>query len=283
MSTRSKNARGLNLTRSWSVWCSFVDALALGAEGSRSHEILYERLARFSPRHVNTPEHVETVRDVLYRGVPLLLAALGWEEPTAGSRGAKNVQTDRARGDQWRLVIAYGGFETVARGLLANPSMTYLEPADFDALLANAPTLPRFAPIPSPQQKEAVRDRWFAPEVLAAPRHPLLTFLGLTNGDAEIVYRWLVEGQPIDSWQTALRLAQTLRNVTAHGALSASKTREWKLRPVCQRLTQDLATVTAAAIGALFLPELNENQDVTANEARVEFGRDSASLLPAKG
>ena len=247
-------SRQPDLSKVWAAWCALVKDQDLDAEGSRGHLVLHDRLARFSPAHAATPEHVETVRDVLYRGAPLLLAALGWEEPTAGSRGGKSAQTDRARGDQWRLVMAYGGFETVARGLLASPDPTYLAPADFDRLLAPC-KLPRFTPIPSPPQKAEVRDRWFTPEMLDAPRHPLLAFLGLHNGDAEVVRRWLVEGLSVDTWQTSLRLAQALRNVTTHGALSASKTREWKLRPVCQRLTQDLATVAAAALKTLVLPQ----------------------------
>jgi hypothetical protein len=183
-----------------------------------------------------------------------LLAALGWKEPTAGSRGGQNQRTDRARGDQWRLVMAYGGFETVAKGLLGFPDKAYLDSDDFARLLAPC-RLPTLEPLAAPDVKEAVREKWFEPNLVTTPRHPLLAFLGVHNGDAEIIHAWLVEREPVASWAGALRLAQALRNVTTHGALSATKVREWKLRDALHRLTVALEAVTAAALRALVVPD----------------------------
>jgi hypothetical protein len=246
-------ARLLELNKAWSAWCNLVSDLSPDEPGSTAYFPIHERLARFNPAHAPTPEHVETILDVLYRGVPLLLAALGWDDPIAGSRGGKNPQTDRARGDQWRLVMAYGGFETLVKGLLSLPQKNELTDEDYTTLLAKC-ALPRYKPIPSPEQREAIRERWFTPEA-ANGRQSLLEFLGLSDGDTQVIYRWLAQGLPISTWHQALILAQALRDVTAHGALSASKTREWRLRPAFHKLTADLANVTGRALKALLASE----------------------------
>ncbi len=254
-------AKPLELNRAWAAWCSFVNEFDPDTPGSTGYLPIHERLARFNAEHRATQEHVGTILDVLYRGVPLLLAAQGWTEPRAGSRGGKSPQTDRARGDQWRLVMAYGGFETLVKGLFGMPAKNPLTGEDFTNLLAHC-ALPRYKPIPSPEQTPAVRERWFMPEV-ADQRHPLLQFLGIHDGDPRVIFGWLVDGTPVESWHGALVLAKALTDVTAHGALSASKTREWHLRPAFQRLTGDLGTVAAAALKAL----------VSRRPARAEVAR----------
>jgi hypothetical protein len=239
------------LNKAWAAWCHFIAELDPDAAGSTGYLPIHERLARFHADHEASQEHVEVILDVLYRGVPLLLAALGWDEPHAGSRGGKSPQTDRARGDQWRLVMAYGGFETLAKGLLGCPGKSQLTGEDFATLLSKC-SLSRYRAIPSPELKEAVRERWFTPP--ADSRQPLLEFLGLSGSDTQAIYHWLAKGAEVDSWHGAVVLAKALCDVTAHGALSASKVREWRLRPALQKLTADLAIVAASALKALLAP-----------------------------
>ena len=47
------------------------------------------------------------------------------------------------------------------------------------------------------------------------------------NQAKELFGQWLVKGKPIKSRTDALCLAQALRHATVHGALSATKVREW--------------------------------------------------------
>src|SRR5262249_23132983 len=81
-----------------------------------------------------------------------------------------------------------------------------------------------------------------------------LEFLGLDGEDAQSIYRWLADRQPVVSWASGLGLAKALRNATASGALSASKVKEWKLQAAFGTLVEDLGTVTAAALTRLSEP-----------------------------
>jgi hypothetical protein len=82
--------------------------------------------------------------------------------------------------------------------------------------------------------------------------------LGLSETDANAVGKWLAEQQPACSWPSALQLAQAFRNATVHGALSASKVKEWKLRPAFRTLTDDLGSVTAAVLMKLSVQPISE-------------------------
>jgi hypothetical protein len=69
-----------------------------------------------------------------------------------------------------------------------------------------------------------------------------------------MIRRWLIEQQPITSWEAALAFAQALRNVTVHGALSATKIKEWKLPATLETLLHNLEQVVAAALARLNEP-----------------------------
>jgi hypothetical protein len=235
----------LDLAGAWTEWCRFLGGLDLTGADPAALATVSARLERFSPAHRPTAEHVDAVVDALYRGVPLLLAALGWQEPRAGGTPEKATQTDALRGEQWRLVMAYGGFETAARALLAQPQRTSLGTQALVGLLARC-ELPAYRPLEPPAHSEAMVERWFG----SAPA-ALLEFLGLDGEDSQAVSRWLADRQPAVSWAAALALAKALRNATASGALSASKVKEWKLRPALRRLVDTLAGATAAALARL--------------------------------
>jgi hypothetical protein len=234
----------IDLSAAWSAWCRFLKEA--DPEGDWSGvEPVCARLVRFSPAHRPTPEHVGAVTDALYRGVPLLQAALGWQDVRVGGSTAHSTPTDNVRGEQWRLVMAYGGFETVARALLAQPQRAPLGLTQLVSLLARC-GLPAHAPLEVPAHSEAIRDRWFQAEP-----DVLLEFLGLDGEDALAVSRWLADRQPAVSWSAALGLAKALRTATVSGALSASKVKEWKLLPALLALVDDLVRVTASAFQRL--------------------------------
>jgi hypothetical protein len=235
-----------NLSAAYAAWCRFLkenDPEGVGLP------LVCARLGRFSSAHRPTPEHVGAVTDALYRGVPLLTAALGWEEARVGGSAEHSTPTDAVRGEQWRLVMAYGGFETVARALLAQPQRAALGLTQLVSLLARC-GLSQHVPLEVPAHSEAMRDRWFQAEP-----DVLLEFLGLDGEDALAVSRWLADRQPALSWSATLGLAKALRTATVCGALSASKVKEWKLLPAIRTLVDNLAQITAAALQRLTAPE----------------------------
>ncbi len=238
----------------WKRWWAF-----LGEEGSwmkdPAHRArIHARLLRFSATHWDQPAWVDAVLSGLARGKPLVEAAVRWAEPAVGQRSASSAtDTDRARGDQWRLVLAYGGLETVAKALMGALRGARLDAATLGRFVERARPMP-FAGLASPRVKETdLEDVFRAP--LTDASHPLLNFLDLSWPATRSLYRWLVEGRHVQTWKGALSLARALRDATAHGALSASRARQWKLRPALAQLTENIGQLVAAALEELVREE----------------------------
>ena len=238
-----------SLSEAWAAWCRFLDSLNLGGEGTTDFAPVRGRLLTLSQEHQADDEHVKAVVYGLYRGVPLLLAALGWEEPRAGRRSEQPSPTDAMRGEQWRLVMGYGGFETLVKALLGHQERGGLGPKHFAALESRC-DLPPYLPLEAPAHTETLRGEWFrvGPD---GKGDVLLRFLGVEGSDASAINAWLVQRQALTSWAAAMSLAKALRNATAHGALSASKVREWKLQTTARVLLDNLGQVAAAAFARL--------------------------------
>src|SRR5262245_39808235 len=242
------------LDNPWKRWWAF-----LGEEGSwmknPAHRTrIHARLTRFSSTHWDQPSWVDAVLSALARGKPLVDAAVRWEEPAVGQRSASSAtDTDRARGDQWRLVMAYAGLETVAKALMGALRGARLDAATLGRFVERARPMP-FPGLASPNVRDAdLEDVFRAP--LTDASHPLLIFLDLSWPATRSLYRWLVEGRPVPTGKGALRLARALRDATAHGALSASHARQWKLRPALGPLTENIGQLVAAALEELVRDE----------------------------
>ena len=242
----------------WKQWCDFVQGqgVHLGRYDQQTeastdaYQPLHQRLLSFTDRHPDAPEHLHTVIVALSKGTHLVKAALAWEEAAAGP-GAQGgpTSTSQARGEQWRLVMGYGGLETVFEALLSpHPRFpSYYQGAKH---FSDCCALPAYAPLDAPSQHRGELAQWLKTEV-TSDEHPLVRFLGLNNGDAGIFRAWIIEGRPVDSWPAALLLAKALRNATAHGALSASKVRQWGLRDALETLCINLGELTAGALRRL--------------------------------
>jgi hypothetical protein len=182
--------------------------------------------------------------------VPLVQAALCWEEPTVGGTTEKRSDTDRRRGDQWRLVLAFSGFETLAKALLSQKGRGGIGVEAFRNLLVGC-TLPEYVPLDVPEHRESLLEEWFNTEA----QDELLDFLGLDFGDAKITATWLIKREAMTTWVDGLCLAKALRNATVHGALSASKVVQWKLTRPIRRLVDDLGLVVGSVLDRLTLAE----------------------------
>jgi hypothetical protein len=132
-----------------------------------------------------------------------------------------------------------------------------MSPAEIDAAISPL-HLPAFAPVCPPKRKLKSLEIWLD-QGTRVNRQEILEFLGMKNGDANIMDSWLVHGRRTETWEESMKLAKAIRNASAHGALSATKVREWGLRPACGQLLADLATVVTAILGSW--PETGASQD----------------------
>lgn len=166
------------------------------------------------------------------RGQALLDQAVGWwkvgpgefsDPPCVGKPGP----TAPLRGLQWRLCIAWAGFETWLGGLLATENARM----DAGSLARWSKGLPKFEAIAAPKAGKGV-SRWMEEEGGDA----VLDFLGVNKTDRETLKQWLLKGEAILEWTDMALLAKALRNATVHGALSATATQELGLRDVLEKL-----------------------------------------------
>jgi hypothetical protein len=243
------------LDQGWSLWWRFLGREMPGADRLRDPaecERIRRRLIRFSPEHPADGFWIDAVLTALARARYLVAAAVRWSRPSAGEKSEGATDTDRARGQQWRLVMGYGGLETLVKAVMAVQRAGRIDAEVADGFLAVCRP-GDYEPIPAPSFRKELLDEIFRvpPDDVG---HPLLLFLDLNPSNAKVMYRWLVEDRPVDTWARALKLAKALRDATAHGALSASKVKEWKLRPALDRLTLDLGRLAALALRRLADP-----------------------------
>src|SRR5262245_3046161 len=234
----------------WKRWWDFLGEDGSWREDAVKRLRIHARLLRFSAGHWDQAAWVDAVLSALGRGKPLVDAAVRWADPAVGQRSATSfTETDRFRGDQWRLVVAWGGFQTVVRALMGVQRGVRLEAALIDRFIERARP-PAYPGLPSPRAREADLEEIFrAP--LTDVTHPLLVFLDLGWASTRNLYRWLVEGRTIETWAGAIRLAGALRDATAQGALSASRAKQWQLRPGLRTLTENIGQLVSAALTEL--------------------------------
>jgi hypothetical protein len=212
---------------------------------------IHQRLLYFNESHLADSDYIDDVVQSLSRGFYLTKSAVQWHEPTIGRNlDGKPNNTQKARGVQWRLVMAYGGFETTTKTLL-KMGRGGLSPGalrDF----TNKCSLPTYTPLPSPKVARVNLDKWLnKPPATPTGQTALIDFLSLEHGDAQIVEAWMVQAAKVSSWTDAVRLAKALRNATAHGALSATKVKQWGLENAIFTLSDNLGELVVAGLRKL--------------------------------
>lgn len=219
-----------------------------------AYEAIHQCFRVFSEQHPIAPEYLHTLLVALSKGTHLVKAALAWEDAAAGPTSTRSTAaTKRARGEQWRLVMAHGGLEMVSKALLFLRCPHVGMAPEEAARLTDLCELPPYVPLEAPNRRRAELAKWLEMEVDLG-EHPMVDFLGMHGGGAKVFRRWAVEGRPIESWVDAMQLAKALRHATAHGALSAMKVRQWGLRDAMETLNANLGEITAAALRRLTEP-----------------------------
>jgi hypothetical protein len=105
------------LNAAWKKWYAVVKDFSM--ERPERGPAIHTCLLRFCDRHPADLAHVAAVVASLSQGKHLVEAAVRWHEPVAGHPpDSGGTPTDRTRGEQFRLVMAYAGLETVLNALL---------------------------------------------------------------------------------------------------------------------------------------------------------------------
>ncbi|MGB3509172.1 MAG: hypothetical protein WBA93_08005 [Microcoleaceae cyanobacterium] len=207
-----------------------------------------EKLVYFSLNHSDTPEHIDKVIKALCRGVSLTQAAVNWKNPAAignDNNTSSPSPHEKLRGIQWRLVIAYAGFEITAKGLMNHfHRNTKLEIIQDFIYKCNLPSYQKLE-APTPKEKSNL-EKWLSKEDEA-----IADFLGVTSGDRKIINQWLVNSEAICDWEKAVKLAKALRNATAHGFLQPTKVGQWKLKNSFITLADNLAEIMTSGLRKL--------------------------------
>jgi hypothetical protein len=165
------------------------------------------------------------------RGYTLIRNAEKW---SAAQAGAVSDKCRFARGQQWRLAMAYAGLEILAKSLQGNFA-TQGGPGVY-----NLPSLLRdhgIEEIPLPLGKAPPKGK---------SSEELLDFLRTQKQDRNVMDQWLSSngsGQKTCMWprKDALQLARVVRNLTAHGILSASLADRLNITALCHHLTLSIA------------------------------------------
>ena len=205
------------------------------------------RLSRINPSVASSPESaVASQVKCMIRGRELMKSSRGWIDPLIGQgRSARN------RGRQWKLVMAYGGFELLIKSVNGS-GKNGLGDDELRRLFGRV-VLPPFESIAPPEMKQ--RSRKDAVEQLT--HDEVLDFIRTDKGDRVQIRAWMLEKQPCATWVGAVLLAKALRNCTAHGALSPTKVGEWGLTDAFERLPLALYEIESAifkVLGAEPLP-----------------------------
>jgi hypothetical protein len=205
---------------------------------------IHQKLIHFNTTHSDNPEHIDKVIKCIIRGVRLTEEAINWYEPSIG--GKKRTVYHKSRGVQWRLVIAYIGFEITTKAFMNN--FDGVLKSDIIETFIKLSDLPSYDPLTSPNadKKENLK-KW-----LEKDEDAIAEFLGIiSKKDKILIKNWIAKSISISSWEEAVQLARTLRNASAHGFLSAKKVQDWQLKPGLSILADNLGEIMAAGLKKL--------------------------------
>lgn len=202
-------------------------------------EDMTPRLARLGVAPEESKATTGRIHGII-RGHEMIAQAKLWAGPSIGAG-----DTAPLRGAQWRLVMAYGGFELLAKSLTAT-KRGGLEEKTLSDLIGKL-SLPNFdALVPPPIEKSSLK-KWMEEEDAS----DVLDFLKMENGDRKQFDAWLAKQKPVETWTDAVLLAKSLRSATVHGALSPTKIDEWKIGDAVSRLTDELFRLDEAVFEVL--------------------------------
>jgi hypothetical protein len=170
------------------------------------------------------------------RGFTLLRNARKWSHPSVGAGSPKAVE---ARGRQWRVVMAYGGFEIFAKSHMCHFRET------------GSPHVSHFVEIAQRKYSAISNHRYSLPIVTTRSAKAIATAKSLLREDktdGRFWHGWL-EGpdEPVDPHH-AVQLARVVRNLSAHGVLSPDVAIRLGAVALCDALVTALVRITGDVI-----------------------------------
>jgi hypothetical protein len=230
------------------IWQVFGEYNSWKSDPAKCQNI-HQKLLHFNKNHSPDLDHIDNVIQSLSKGYYLIKSGLEWHEPAIGHSSIdKLTDTHKARGLQWRLVMVWGGFETITKTLLPKPNKSFEQTLkDFTDICA----LPKYDSLIAPDRSTLVKlDKWLE-KPSESEKSALANFLSLNKDDLKIMENWIVKSNSISTWVEAIILAKALRNATVHGALSASKVKQWGLQKPLLTLSDNLGEIVVAGLEKL--------------------------------
>ncbi|ARV61048.1 hypothetical protein BZZ01_22670 [Nostocales cyanobacterium HT-58-2] len=230
----------------WQVFGSYESCISNPAKCKD----IQSRLLHFNDSHLAEPDYIDDVIQALSRGFYLIKSGLEWQKPAAGHNSIEEPNdTHKARGIQWRLVMVYGGFETITKTLLFHTHRGGLKQEAIQEF-TNKCHLQNYNLLNSPDTTRVNLEKWFH-KASSEKKSAIADFLSLDSGDKTIIEKWIIQSTPVSTWVDAVKLAKAIRNATAHGALSASKVKQWGLQKPLLTLADNLGEIAVAAMQKL--------------------------------
>jgi hypothetical protein len=200
----------------------------------KAGEDMTSRLALFS-YSCNADRDQEAQVQGIVRGHELIAQSRVWVKPSIGP-----ARAGIARGAQWRLVIAYEGFEVLAKSLLGANGKESIEV--LLTHLTDKLSLGIFEMLLPPQIEEGSLNEWLKNETQCDVLH----FLKMESVDLSRFDAWLGRQEPIRTWNNAILLSKAFHSATVHGALLPAIINEWNLIDAVKRLTDVIFVVDDA-------------------------------------
>lgn len=151
----------------------------------------------------------------MFRGATLLKHAMEWGDPSVGGGG----KLDSIRGMQWRLVMAYSGYEQIENAIFGEKCHSKTSRKNALARIQLKHRLP--GPVPSQRALDRI-------EQSDPAAGNLFDFLDIKKNKRDRFRDWLLGGTDDEPCATerAVFISAQLRHLVAHGALSADRTKK---------------------------------------------------------
>ncbi len=179
------------------------------------------------------------------RGEALVKGAATLSVPRRGSSGKS---TRYLRLIQWRMVMAYAGFEVLAKACLGKKEQKGLDPEDIDHLASFCLRAPPNLEAPRLTSDTA---RWLRRSGKGEPIDIVADFLHLKSGHKQFMHEWF-KGTPIATHAGACHLAKILRHATAHGVLSPSKCHGLGLAEAIRTTPKNINDIRSSLIQTIY-------------------------------
>jgi hypothetical protein len=180
-----------------------------------SHDGLLSRFQRLDPARNGTAEETRQWIGKLFRGVTLLKHALEWNDPSVGRDG----KSAAIRGQQWRLVMAYSGYEQVEEAIFGEKCHSKTTRKNALARIRLQHRLP--GPVLTQRALDHIEEH-------DKDGGKLFDFLDIQKNKRDRFHHWLL-GRTADEpccSERAVFISAQLRHLVAHGALSADRTKK---------------------------------------------------------